>query len=94
IHLVKDARSEKCKGLAFAEFREPSHAWNALQMLDGKPFKGRLLHILPASDKREQKISDFELSKLPLKKQKEMKRKSAASATSFSWNSLYMNPDA
>jgi multiple RNA-binding domain-containing protein 1 len=63
-------------------------------MLDGKPFKGRLLHILPASDKREQKMSDFELSKLPLKKRKEMRRKAAASATLFSWDSLYMNPDA
>jgi multiple RNA-binding domain-containing protein 1 len=69
-------------------------AQKAMIELDGKPFRGRLLHILPASDKREQKLSDFEISKLPLKKQKEIRRKASASTSSFSWNSLYMNPDA
>ena len=57
-------------------------------------FQGRLLHILPAFDKKSQKLNEYEISKLPLKKQKEIKRKREAVTSTFSWNSLYMNPDA
>jgi multiple RNA-binding domain-containing protein 1 len=52
------------------------------------------MHVLPSSDKKTQKLSDFEISKLPLKQQKAIKRKNEASTSTFSWNSLYMNPDA
>lgn len=62
--------------------------------LDGQSFQGRLLHVLPASDRKDQKLTDFEISKLPIKQQKALKRKSEASTSTFSWNSLYMNPDA
>lgn len=65
-----------------------------MQELDGQPFQGRLLHILPASDPKKQKLTDFEISKLPLKQQKALKRKADAATSNFSWNSLYMNPDA
>jgi multiple RNA-binding domain-containing protein 1 len=61
--------------------------------LDGEPFQGRLLHILPAANKRETKLDDFAISKLPLKKQKQIKKKAEASSTTFNWNSLYMNQD-
>jgi multiple RNA-binding domain-containing protein 1 len=64
---------------------------NAYKGLDGKDFQGRLLHILPASAKKSYKIDDYELSKLPLKKQKQIKRKMEASSSTFNWNSLYMN---
>jgi len=80
--------------MAFIQFLEPDDAEKALADLDGKPFQGRLMHILPASDKKSQKLDEFELAKLPLKKQMAWKRKAAASTSSFSWNSLYMNPDA
>lgn len=73
---------------------EPQDAGKALLALDGKDFQGRLMHILPATDKKTQKLDDFELSKLPLKQQKALKRKMDAASSSFSWNSLYMNPDA
>ena len=63
----------------------------AYKDLDGKDFQGRLLHILPASAKKSYKIDDYELSKLPLKKQKQIKRKMEASSATFNWNSLYMN---
>ena len=41
-----------------------------------------------------QVIDEFEISKLPLKKQKALRRKREAVNSTFSWNSLYMNPDA
>ena len=79
--------------MAYVQFVETGDAEHALQALDGSPFQGRLLHILPALDKKTSKLDEFEMSKLPLKKQKELKRKREAGAN-FSWNSLYMNPDA
>ena len=65
-----------------------------MESLDGNPFQGRLLHILPAEEKRQQKINDFEVSKLPLKKQQQFKRRSEAGSSTFNWNSLYLNTDA
>lgn len=62
--------------------------------MDGKVFQGRLLHILPAAAKRETTLDDFALSKLPLKKQQQIKRKREAASATFNWNSLYMNADA
>ncbi|OQU98721.1 RNA recognition motif aka RRM, RBD, or RNP domain-containing protein [Cladophialophora immunda] len=94
IHLVTDTKKSTGKGLGYVQFVEPEHAEQALLELDGKDFKGRLLHILPSSDKKIQKLSEFEISKLPLKQQRALKRKNEASTSSFSWNSLYMNPDA
>jgi len=52
------------------------------------------LHILPASDKRDKGLTEYEISQLPLKKQKAVRRKLDAAKQTFSWNSLYMNPDA
>lgn len=93
-HLVKDNRTSKSKGLGFVQFVQPEDAAQAMHKLDGQPFQGRLLHILPASDPKKQKLTDFEISKLPLKQQKALKRKADATTSTFSWNSLYMNPDA
>lgn len=62
--------------------------------MDGEPFQGRLLHILPAAGKREKKLDEFALAKLPLKKQREIKKKTEASTMTFNWNSLFMNQDA
>ena len=94
VHIVQDARASTSKGLAYVQYGDSSSAARALQQLDGASFHGRLLHILPALDKKPQKLNEYEISKLPLKKQKELKRKREAATTSFSWNSLYMNPDA
>jgi multiple RNA-binding domain-containing protein 1 len=63
----------------------------AFKGLDGRGFQGRLLHIIPAAPKRETKLNEFEISKLPLKKQRELKRKASAATSQFNWNSMYMN---
>lgn len=62
--------------------------------MDGEPFQGRLLHILPAAKKRDNKLDEFEIAKLPLKMQRQIKKKAEASSMTFNWNSLYMNQDA
>ncbi|KAJ5170202.1 uncharacterized protein N7500_002985 [Penicillium coprophilum] len=94
IHVAFDTRSTTSKGFAYVQYSDADAAIDAYQTLDGKHFQGRLLHILPASAKKTYKIDEYELSKLPLKKQREIKRKQNAGSSSFSWNSLYMNADA
>ncbi|KAF4236458.1 hypothetical protein CNMCM6805_007564 [Aspergillus fumigatiaffinis] len=94
IHVAFDTRCTTSKGFAYVQYIEPDAAVQAYKELDGKHFQGRLMHILPAAAKKTYKIDEHELSKLPLKKQKQIKRKLEASSSTFSWNSLYMNTDA
>lgn len=93
-HISKDTRSGVSKGLAYIQFSKPEDALAAQEALDGKSFQGRLLHIMLAKGKKTQGLDEYEISKLPLKKQKEIRRKAEASTATFKWNSLYMNPDA
>ena len=53
-----------------------------------------MLHIISGKAKRNDALDEFAISKLPLKKQKEVLRKKSASAATFNWNSLYLNTDA
>ncbi|KAJ5679149.1 Multiple RNA-binding domain-containing protein 1 [Penicillium macrosclerotiorum] len=94
IHVAFDTRTETSKGFAYVQFADADAAIDAYRALDGKHFQGRLMHILPAAAKKTYKIDEYELSKLPLKKQKQIKRKMDASTSTFNWNSLYMNADA
>ncbi|RMY28938.1 hypothetical protein D0865_15633, partial [Hortaea werneckii] len=93
VHVPLDMRTGSGKGFAYVQFSDPDAAEHALSERDGQTFQGRLLHVLPASAKRENKIDDFELSKLPLKKQQQIKKRREASQTTFNWNALYMNAD-
>ncbi|WBW72617.1 ribosome biogenesis RNA-binding protein Mrd1 [Schizosaccharomyces osmophilus] len=94
VHMPIDKRTNVPKGFAYVEFRNAEDAVQSFQELDGRPFQGRLLHILPAKARHNIVQDEFALSKLPLKKQKELKRKQTAASSTFSWNTLYMNNDA
>ncbi|OOF97264.1 hypothetical protein ASPCADRAFT_165900 [Aspergillus carbonarius ITEM 5010] len=94
IHVAFDTRFNTSKGFAYIQYLDADAAVEAYKSLDGKHFQGRLMHILPAAAKKTYKIDDADLAKLPLKKQKQIKRKMDATSSSFSWNSLYMNADA
>jgi multiple RNA-binding domain-containing protein 1 len=94
VHLPLDIKTGEPKGFAFVQFDDHDQAVQAFEQFDGTVFQGRLLHIIAGSEKRENKLNDFEISKLPLKKQKQIQRKSGAASSTFNWNSLYMNPDA
>ncbi|EGE09500.1 pre-rRNA processing protein Mrd1 [Trichophyton equinum CBS 127.97] len=93
-HVATDTRHSTSKGFAYIQYAESDAAIEAYKQLDGKDFQGRLMHILPASSKKTYKLDEFEISKLPLKKQQQIKRKAEAASSTFSWNSLYMNTDA
>ncbi|KAK6539501.1 Multiple RNA-binding domain-containing protein 1 [Orbilia ellipsospora] len=91
VHLPVDIKKHTPKGFAYIQFASPSSAITAFQTLDQSIFQGRTLHILPAEAKRESQLDDFALSKLPLKKQREILKKRNANKSDFEWNSLYMN---
>ncbi|KAL9001040.1 MAG: hypothetical protein Q9169_000524 [Polycauliona sp. 2 TL-2023] len=94
VHIPMDHRSGKGKGFAYVQYSNPEAAARTHHDLDGKPFQGRLLHILASAAKRPSGLDEVAIAKLPLKKQQQIKRKAAAASTTFNWNSLYMNADA
>ena len=94
VHIALDTRTGKSKGFAYILFKNPDDAVQAYIELDKQIFQGRLLHILPADSKKSHRLDEFDLKNMPLKKQRELKRKADASKQTFSWNSLYMNQDA
>ncbi|KAI5850647.1 putative pre-rRNA processing protein Mrd1 [Tricharina praecox] len=94
VHLPIDNKTQASKGFVYVLFKKPADAVDAFKELDQTELQGRLLHIIAASPKRETKLDEYAISKLPLKKQRELKRKANAATSQFSWNSLYMNADA
>lgn len=90
VHLPRDRRSGQSKGFAYIQYRDSEAAKKAVENLDGKPFHGRLLHIIPADAKKHKVLDEIELSKLPLKRQQQIKRRAEASSV-FNWNSLFMS---
>ncbi len=47
------------KGYAFIHYEDPTSAVAAFQKADGRPFQGRLLHMLPAAAaKKEHELDD------------------------------------
>ncbi|KAL2134139.1 hypothetical protein VTI74DRAFT_901 [Chaetomium olivicolor] len=83
----------RSKGFAMIRYEQPASAVAAFQT-DGTIFQGRIIHILPAAAKRENKLDEFAISKLPLKKQQLLKKKAEAASSTFNWNSLFMSQDA
>ncbi|KAH3949361.1 hypothetical protein HBI24_045920 [Parastagonospora nodorum] len=94
VHVPLKKSDGKGKGFAFIQFKEPEQAVVAYDDTDGTIFQGRLLHIISAKAKKDISLNEFEISKLPLKKQKEIRRKQDATRATFNWNSLYLNADA
>lgn len=79
------------KGFGYICYADSDSASRACQELDGTSFQGRIMHVLPANAKVEKKLDEYALSKLPLKKQKQIRKKADAASSSFNWNSLYMS---
>ncbi|KAF2820438.1 RNA-binding domain-containing protein [Ophiobolus disseminans] len=94
VHVSMKKSDGKGKGYAFVQFKYPDQAVEAYDDTDGTIFQGRLLHIIAAKAKKDTTLNEFEISKLPLKKQKEIRRKQDATKATFNWNSLYLNADA
>lgn len=94
VHIAIDTRTSKSKGFVYVQFENPEDAVRAFRAMDKQIFQGRLLHILAGEAKKDHKLDEFALKNLPLKKQRELKKKAQANKSQFNWNSLYMNSDA
>lgn len=94
VHIAVDTRTGKSKGFVYVQFENNNDAVSAYIALDKQIFQGRLLHILAGEAKKDHKLDEFALKNLPLKKQRELKKKALANKGQFNWNSLYMNNDA
>ncbi|KAL6452902.1 MRD1 Multiple RNA-binding domain-containing protein 1 [Candida maltosa Xu316] len=94
VHIAIDTRTGKSKGFVYVQYVKSEDAVAAFKSLDKQIFQGRLLHILPGDKKKDHRLDEFDLKNLPLKKQRELKKKAQAAKTQFSWNSLYMNSNA
>lgn len=91
VHIPLDPESRQSKGLAYVTFVQPSSALAAYEGLDKKSFQGRLLHILPAVDRKgKPEALDTGDRKLPVKDERKAKRKATA-GREFNWSMLYMN---
>ncbi|KAG9316576.1 hypothetical protein JVU11DRAFT_2629 [Chiua virens] len=94
VHIPLDPVSKQSKGLAYVTFAQPSSALSAYEALDKASFQGRLLHILPAVDRKGQPGgSEIGDNRLSIKDERKAKRKTTA-GREFNWSMLYMNSDA
>lgn len=94
VHIPVDPATKQPKGLAYVTFVKHSDAVTAFEALDKKSFQGRLLHVLPAVD-RKGKEKEGEGAgdagrKKSLKEERDAKRKASA-GREFNWAMLYMN---
>ncbi|KZT68334.1 RNA-binding domain-containing protein [Daedalea quercina L-15889] len=93
VHVPLDPTTKQSKGLAYVTFAEPAKALAAYEALDKKSFQGRLLHILPAVDRKVKVEVEEGGRKKSVKGEREVKRKAGA-GRDFNWAMLYMNADA
>ena len=86
-----DPATKQRKGLAYITFARPTDALAAYEALDKKSFQGRLLHILPAVDRKAKfEVLEGDEKKKSVKDEKSAKRKVMA-GKEFNWSMLYMN---
>ncbi|KIK58791.1 hypothetical protein GYMLUDRAFT_170626 [Collybiopsis luxurians FD-317 M1] len=94
VHIPLDPLSRQSKGLAYVTFAKAVDAVTAYETLDKMSFQGRLLHILPAVDRRGKfEVEEGTGAKRSVKDEKNAKRKAMA-GKEFNWSMLYMNSDA
>ena len=91
VHIPIDVETKKSKGIAYISFMIPENAIRAYEELDGQVFQGRLLHLIPAREKRVVEIPENVGSAYKNKKAQKMK---ANSSNENTWNSLFMSADA
>ncbi|KAG6377765.1 hypothetical protein JVT61DRAFT_14538 [Boletus reticuloceps] len=93
-HIPLDPVSKQSKGLAYVTFVQPSSALAAYEGLDKKSFQGRLLHILPAVERKggPEALDTGDIF-LSIKGERKAKR-NATAGREFNWSMLYMNSDA
>ncbi len=91
VHIPLDASSAP-KGYAFATFASPLEATAVLDALDGRPFEGRLLHVLRARVLDAVDVP-VDTSNMTYKQKREFEKKQAAGVKT-GWNAAHVNQSA
>jgi len=87
--------TDRNKGYAFVKFSLDEEASTAMETLDGTPFQGRLMHILPARQEKNgggDKETDAD-TEMTHKMKKELERQKDA-GNSTGWNASFVRGDA
>ncbi len=83
------------KGYAFVKFTTSDEAANAKESLDGSPFQGRLIHILPSrKEKGGDEEADVNTENMTHKMKMELERKKNAEKDTKGWSSSFVRGDA
>eukprot|EP00040_Diaphanoeca_grandis_P044144 m.11430 g.11430 ORF g.11430 m.11430 type:complete len:941 (-) comp8809_c0_seq1:378-3200(-) len=88
-----DKETKKSKAIGFITYMMPEHALVAYQALDGQPFQGRLLHLLPAKEKKDLSGVDPDQSDDNNYKKNQIAKRKSESTDAFNWNTLFMRQD-
>ncbi len=83
VHLPVDRITRSSKGFAFISYLLPEHAGLAFSSLDGTPFQGRMLHLLPSKVKPEDEQGQGQTPGSSYKRDKEAKMKKTAGKNQF-----------
>lgn len=90
MHIPLDPVTKQSKGLAYVLFVKATSALSAFETLDRTSFQGRLLHILPAVNRKGKTEEGDGGRKKTLKEEREVMKKAGA-GKEFNWAMLYMN---
>ncbi|KAJ3863372.1 hypothetical protein EV359DRAFT_73647 [Lentinula novae-zelandiae] len=94
VHIPVDPSTRQPKGLAYVTFAKAADAVTAYEVLDKTSFQGRIVHILPAVDRKGKfEVKEGEGAKRSVKDENNAQRKATAKKE-FNWSMLYMNSDA
>ncbi|GAA5987884.1 hypothetical protein JCM11641_003521 [Rhodosporidiobolus odoratus] len=91
VHVVTEPSTQTSKGIAYVTFQQSSDAVKAFERLDRTSFQGRLLHLLPASERLAKEARRDAPATLQQERLEERKRNAG---DTFSWSTLYLNADA
>lgn len=89
--------SDRNKGYAFVKFSSNDDAYTAMNTLDGTPFQGRLMHVLPAKDEKhvqQDENIEGEDNMTSHKVKKELERQKNAGSETAGLNSSFVRSDA
>lgn len=90
MHIPLDPQTKRSKGLAYVAFVKSACALEAYESLDKTSFQGRLLHVLPAVDRKGDTRPEGDGKKKTLKAERHEKNRANA-GKGFNWSMLYMN---
>ncbi|GEQ69013.1 hypothetical protein JCM33374_g2683 [Metschnikowia sp. JCM 33374] len=94
VHIAIDTRTGKSKGFVYVQFENNKDAVSLTVLWTSRFSREDFCISWSEMQRKTTSLTRFALKNLPLKKQRELKKKAQANKAQFNWNSLYMNNDA